>query len=166
MVERRGGWRGGEERRGEASVERAAASRINITARRSALPSCPILLLLLSLPAFCFRYLPTLELLCPASPFFFFLVFFLCSIASCRTQAAKEAQKYKNNNGSPSCGSLPHSFLSTPFLNGFLPTFQHIALIHLLHDVVSLFFFFFFSIFTTLSATNLFPLSRSPSLRP
>lgn len=48
---------GGREagRRGEASVERAAASRINITARRSALPSCPILPLLPKLACILFQ---------------------------------------------------------------------------------------------------------------
>lgn len=166
MVERRGGWRGGEERRGEASVERAAASRINITACQVARFFCYCSAGLHFVSDTCQRWSSSARL----HPFSFFLFFFF---APSRPAGPKQPKRHKSTKTtmegkkkSPSCGSLPPSFLSTPFLNGFLPTFQHIALIHLLHDVVSLFFFFFFSIFTTLSATNLFPLSRSPSLRP
>lgn len=91
-----GGGIGGEG--GGASVERIAASRINITARRSVLPSCLIPLLLLSLPAFCFSCLPTLQLLGLASPFLSSYFFFFAPSRCGGPKQPKWNKKYKNNN--------------------------------------------------------------------
>lgn len=100
-------------------------------------------------------------------PFAFFFFFFF---APSRPAGPKQPKRHKSTKTtmeekkkSPSCGSLPPSFLSTPFLNGFLPTFQHIALIHLLHDVVSLFFFNLHHSLRNQSFPSL-PLPVSPSL--
>lgn len=111
--------------RGQASVERVAASRINITARRSVLPSCLILLLLLSLPAFCFRYLPTLQLLSPDSPFLFLFIFLLHYVSVDPNSQSGTKRTRTTTKKSQSCGRISSSFLTTPFLNEFLPTFQH-----------------------------------------